>query len=74
MSSDSTALISHLMRRAGFGAKKSDLGNLMESTYEEIVDNLVEPKMSDLVDDALVRRYHPDQSTSHDMSLSLIHI
>ncbi|MBE42292.1 MAG: hypothetical protein CL742_02060 [Chloroflexi bacterium] len=68
MNSDMTALISHLMRRAGFGVKKSDLGNLMESSYEEIVDNLIEPKMSDSVDDALVRRYHPDQSTSHDMS------
>ena len=49
-------------------SKKSDLGELMGITYEEIVDNLINPKNSDSVDDALVRRYHPDQSTSHDMS------
>ena len=68
MSSGKADLISHLMRRAGFGSKKSDLGDLMGITYEEIVDNLIDPKNSDSVDDALVRRYHPDQSTSHDMS------
>ena len=68
MSSGKADLISHLMRRAGFGSKKSDLCELIGITYEEIVDNLIDPKNSDSVDDALVRRYHPDQSTSHDMS------
>lgn len=66
MKTDKIALIAHLMRRAGFGATKSQLSELMGVEYDQIVDNLLDPAIENDINDALVRRYHPDQSVTHD--------
>ena len=66
MTTDKIALIAHLMRRAGFGATKSQLSELMGVEYNQIVDNLLDPAIENDINDALVRRYHPDQSVTHD--------
>ena len=47
------ALVAHLMRRAGFGATPSELDALTsEKTYEEIVDDLVNPERFTELDEA----------------------
>ena len=55
-------LIAHLMRRAGFGADRSELERLAENGYEAAVDELLNaPDRSEMSDD-LIRRYHHEQS------------
>ncbi len=61
-------LMAHLLRRAGFGATKEQLDQYISSGYEETVDLLVDNEDSSRIDDALVRRYFPDQSVTHDTS------
>ena len=51
--------IAHIMRRAGFGATPAELDVLTkEKTYEEIVDDLVNPKRFPEVDPLFVERYY----------------
>jgi len=51
--------IAHLMRRAGFGATPSELDTLTEKmTYEEVVDDLVNPERFPDVDPSFVERYY----------------
>ena len=57
MSSSDLALISHLMRRAGFGATRSDLEDLASKGYAEIVDDLLAPERFPDIEDDVVRRY-----------------
>ena len=53
------ALVAHLMRRAGFGATPAELDALTsEKTYEEIVDDLVNPERFPEIDESLVDRYY----------------
>lgn len=66
MTTDKIALIAHLMRRAGFGATKSQLSELAEVEYDQIVEDLLNPIIKNDINNALVRRYHPDQSVTHD--------
>ena len=55
-------LIAHLMRRAAFGASRSELETLGEAGYEAAVDGLLSaPDGSEMGDD-LIRRYHHEQS------------
>ncbi len=51
--------VAHLMRRAGFGATASELDTLTaEKTYDEIVDDLVNPERFPEVDQSFVERYY----------------
>lgn len=53
------ALVAHLMRRAGFGATPAELDTLTsEKTYEEIVDDLVNPERFTELDDSYIERYY----------------
>jgi len=53
------AEIAHIMRRAGFGATPSELDALTaEKTYEEIVDDLVNPERFPEIDSSYVERYY----------------
>jgi uncharacterized protein (DUF1800 family) len=53
------ALVAHLMRRAGFGATPAELDTLTaEKTYEEIVDDLVNPERFTALDESLIDRYY----------------
>ena len=56
------SLMAHLMRRAGFGATRSELEGYLEDGYEATVDNLLDPGESGHMPDDIIRRYHVDQS------------
>ena len=60
------ALMAHLMRRAGFGATRAELDEYLADGYEQTVEKLFAPEGPSLIDDALIGRYHPDHSTTHD--------
>ena len=61
-------LMAHLLRRAGFGSTKEELDEYLSIGYERVVDKLVDDVDSSRINDALVRRYFPDQSVTHDTS------
>ena len=53
------ALVAHLMRRAAFGATPAELDTLTaEKSYEEIVDDLVNPERFAELDQSLIERYY----------------
>ena len=53
------ALVAHLMRRAGFGATPAELDELTATkTYEEIVDDLVNPERFPALDQSYIDRYY----------------
>ena len=45
------ALIAHLMRRAGFGATRTELEQYSAKSYEDIVEDLLHPDRCPDVDD-----------------------
>ena len=55
-------LMAHLLRRASFGATPTELDRALETGYEEMVDELLNPGPPDVVPDDLIRRFHKDQS------------
>jgi uncharacterized protein (DUF1800 family) len=59
MAPATTALIAHLLRRAGFGASPDELEAYSRKPYEEIVDDLVRPERFPEVDEKLLNRYYP---------------
>ena len=61
-------LMAHLLRRAGFGSTKTELNSYLSMGYETVVDQLIDDVDSSRINDALVRRYFPDQSVTHDTS------
>ncbi len=62
MSNNDLALISHLMRRAGFGATRAELEELTARPYEDVVEGLLHPEqVEDLEEDAL-KRYNMELS------------
>ena len=61
-------LMAHLLRRAGFGSTKEQLDEYLSVGYEKVVDGLIDDLDSSRINDALVRRYFPDQSVTHDTS------
>ncbi len=53
------ALVAHLMRRAGFGATPAELDALTrDKTYEQIVDDLVNPERFPELDQSYIDRYY----------------
>ena len=56
---DSIALMSHLMRRAGFGATRADVVRLADQGYSETVEQLLHPEDQPDIDTSLYFRYHP---------------
>ena len=50
-------LLAHLMRRAGFGSNYNQLEELSNLSYEEAVDQLLNPEFGDLDDQDLLDRY-----------------
>ncbi|PKB65182.1 MAG: hypothetical protein BZY80_00785 [SAR202 cluster bacterium Io17-Chloro-G2] len=58
------ALMSHLLRRAGFGATPDELDTYIEQGYEATVEQLLRPKDGPaLHDEDLIRRYQIDQNS-----------
>jgi uncharacterized protein (DUF1800 family) len=63
MASKDVQLMAHLMRRAGFGASRERLDELVEQGYDETVESLLEAvDQPTRMTDNLIRRYHPDYS------------
>ena len=65
MADERTALVAHLMRRAGVGATQDELAALAERPYEEVVEDLLHPDRFPEVNDDVLYRYYP-QMTSPD--------
>ena len=55
-------LIAHLMRRAGFGANREQIGIHANAGYQNTVEALLNPSEEDRMDDHLIRRFHPELS------------
>ena len=62
MSNTDIALMAHLLRRAGFGATRSELEAYLAQGYEATVDELLDPADVQSMPEDLIRRYHVDQS------------
>ena len=54
-----SALISHLMRRAGFGATPNETDQLVKQGYEETVEKLLNSESHNEIDERLLYRYLP---------------
>ncbi|MCI0781744.1 MAG: DUF1800 domain-containing protein [Chloroflexi bacterium] len=60
MSNQDSALMAHLLRRAGFGATQDELGGYLAKGYEQTVEELLHPRDAGNLSDDLIRRYHVD--------------
>ena len=58
-----TALMAHLLRRAGFGATKDELEQYVAKGYEATVEELLHPDLAPPLDEDVIRRYHVDQNS-----------
>ena len=63
MKSDLYKSVSHLMRRASFGASHELLEKLCNQSYEETVEQLLEPESQPDYDELTFFRYHPMAKT-----------
>jgi len=59
MADHDIALMSHLIRRAGFGAPREELEARAAKGYEETVEELLNPKAQGIADRTEMMRYHP---------------
>lgn len=57
-----TQLISHLLRRAGFGGTREEIDHFSEMGYEATVEHLLNPPSVESMPQDIIRRYHVDQS------------
>jgi uncharacterized protein (DUF1800 family) len=65
MSAHDIALMAHLLRRAGFGARRDELERCAAQGYEATVEELLHPEETPpaIDDDDLIRRYHVDENS-----------
>ena len=68
MSNENTALMAHLMRRAGFGASRDELERRIDEGYEATVEELLDTSNVSSMPDDLIRRYHVEQSELRDLA------
>jgi len=68
MISNDTALMAHLLRRAGFGASREELEQYLAMGYEGAVEALLNPSDPSNMPDDLIRRYHVEQSELRDLA------
>ncbi len=67
---ENTALMAHLLRRAGFGATRDELEQYLSRGYEAVVEGLLHPSDPQNMPDDVIRRYHPEQSELRDLTSS----
>ncbi|MCL0029075.1 DUF1800 domain-containing protein [Dehalococcoidia bacterium] len=58
-SREDIALMSHLMRRAGFGSSRDEIEILCDQGYEATVEELLDPDSKPPVDEYALYRHHP---------------
>jgi uncharacterized protein (DUF1800 family) len=68
MISNDTALMAHLLRRAGFGANRNELEDYLAMGYDGAVEALLNPSDPGNMPDDLIRRYHVEQSELRDLA------
>ena len=68
MISNDTALMAHLLRRAGFGANRNELEEYLAMGYGGAVEALLNPSDPGNMPDDLIRRYHVEQSELRDLA------
>jgi len=68
MISNDTALMAHLLRRAGFGANRNELEEYLAIGYDGAVEALLNPSDPGNMPDDLIRRYHVEQSELRDLA------
>ena len=62
-SATDTALMAHLLRRAGFGATREELTAHVSRGYEATVEELLHPELAPELEEDVVRRYQMDQNS-----------
>ena len=62
MGTDNIALIAHLMRRAGFGATRTEIEAYAAQGYDATVEALINPANPQWMGDYMIRRFHHEQS------------
>ncbi len=67
MSQQDTALMAHLLRRAGFGATREELEDYMAQGYEATVEALLHPADPQNMPDDVIRRYHTDMAEMREL-------
>ena len=60
------ALMAHLLRRAGFGADRDQLERYAEKSYEDVVDDLLNPERFDEPEDEVLSRFYPHLHANKD--------
>ena len=68
MRNNNTALMAHLLRRAGFGASRNELEEYIAMGYDGAVEALLNPSDPGNMPDDLIRRYHVEQSELRDLA------
>ena len=68
MTNQDTALMAHLLRRAGFGATPDELDQYMAKGYDAVVEELLYPGDAQNIPDDLIRRYHAEMSEARDIA------
>ena len=58
--SDDLRLMAHLLRRAGFGATRTELEEYMDKGYDATVEELLDPPTRSSMPDDVIFRYHVD--------------
>lgn len=57
------SLMAHLLRRAGFGARREELDSYCAKGYETAVEELLHPEQAPELDEDIICRYHVDQNS-----------
>ena len=61
-----SALIAHLYRRAGIGLTRGELNTVSKRSYENLVEDLVNPEKFPQVNEDLLKRYFPQLESNKD--------
>ena len=67
---ENIALMAHLMRRAGFGASRTEIEKLAKLDYESVVESMLVPPDDAEVDLATLYRYHPASERTQNLGSS----
>ena len=60
------SLMAHLLRRAGFGSDRSELERYAERSYEDVVDDLLNPDRFEAPEDEVLSRFYPQLHANKD--------
>jgi uncharacterized protein (DUF1800 family) len=60
------SLMAHLLRRAGFGSDRAELERYAARSYEDVVDDLLNPDRFDAPEDEILSRFYPHLQANKD--------